>query len=208
VGVSDDVEAKISPGTSQASFRLASLTPYFVICETSSHYKVTDQRATTAGNAEAGKTGYVLKTEVYPWPTGEAFRLDPSWFNDASRAVPVWFDEATVTKFYETGSRRLYPPAFEETRTSLSKRAPSLRFYPALSSRVVLLVGKVEKRSFEVLVPSVIPPETGGGASRIVHRRGFILENSDFMEPHVRVDQTMLDNFITILERSASQVPI
>jgi hypothetical protein len=159
VGGSDKVEAKTKPGGKEAAFTLDLLAPYFVICEEDQFYKVTDLPADTVKQAETGKVGYVLKSQVHPWPTREALNFSVVAFTGERPEIVAWDDEAVLKKFMESGNQKLGPPAFREDLQSTLKRERATRPYPVLSSKTELLRKTVEKRVFNVLLPAALPPE-------------------------------------------------
>src|SRR5215470_2533776 len=122
VGGSDKVEAKKAPGSKETAFTLDLLAPYFVICEEDQFYRITDLHADTVKQAETGKTGYVLKDQVHPWPTREALNFSVVAFTGERTEIVAWDDEAVLEKFMETGNLKLAPPAYKEDLASTLKR--------------------------------------------------------------------------------------
>jgi hypothetical protein len=158
VGGSDKVEAKKAPGSKDKAFSLGLLFPYYVICEEDQFYKITNLGAEIVREAVTGRVGYVLKDQVYPWPTREALDFSVATFNSKRSEIVAWDDEEALLKFLETGNQKVAPPAFQEDLAWTlddSKRTARLRPYPVLSSKVML--GK--KRVFRVLLPVSLPAE-------------------------------------------------
>ena len=158
-GSSDQVEASVEPDRSGRAFGLELFRSYFVICETGTHYRIAERPAATATEAEAGKTGYVLKSQVYPWHTREALSFSPLSPAGERAEVLAWNDEASLVKFLENPDSSLSPPSFREDIGTLLKRERARRPYPVLSSKVHRLRGIVEKRIVEVLLPVAPPAE-------------------------------------------------
>lgn len=159
VGGSDKVEAKIKPGGKDSAFTLELMAPYFVICEEDQFYRITDLQTDTVKQAETGKTGYVLKEQVHPWPTREALNFSPVAFTGERPEIVAWDDEAVLGKFMDSGNIKLGPPAYKENLESTLKRERATRPYPVLSSKMQFLRRSVEKRVFNVLLPAALPPE-------------------------------------------------
>jgi hypothetical protein len=160
IGGSDKVEALKAPGSKDKAFTLELMAPYFVICEEDQFYRITDLPADTVKQAETGKTGYVLKEQVHPWPTREALDFSPVAFTGDRPEIVAWDDEAALRKFMESGNMKLGPPAYKEDLDSTLKRERATRPYPVLSSKTQLLRQSVEKKVFNVLRPAALPPET------------------------------------------------
>jgi len=226
VGGSDKVEAKAGPGSEETAFVLDLLAPYYVICEDDQFYKITDHAADTVAQAETGKVGYILKDQVYPWPTREALNFSEINFPGERSEILVWDDEAALTRFLETGNQKLGPPAYR-----MLKRERTERPYPVVSSKIQLMLNTKEKRVFRVLLPAAVPPQAstefdyrgaaiplaaldGEKLSRlrnsgvklnidpeqggILIREGYILDDSDILEPEIQVDKKTLDGLITV----------
>jgi hypothetical protein len=159
VGGSDKVQATTAAGGKDTAFELDLLAPYFVICEEDQFYRITDLPADTVKQAETGKTGYVLKDQVHPWPTREALNFSVVAFTGERPEIVAWDDEAVLKKFLESGNQKLGPPAFREDLASTLKRERATRPYPVLASKTELLRKTVEKRVFNVLLPAALPPD-------------------------------------------------
>lgn len=157
VAGSDKIEAVKEPGGKDASFTLELLAPYFVICEYDQFYKITDLPAESVAEAETGKVGYVLRDQVFNWPTREALNFG-NVFMERRPEIVAWDDEEVLKKFLETGVERLAPPAFRENIESTLKRERSTRPYPVLDSKIMMMRGK-ERRVYHVLLPAALPPE-------------------------------------------------
>jgi hypothetical protein len=159
VGGSDKVEAKKEPGSSDTAFVLDLLQPYFVICDEGDTYKITDLQAQSVAEAEKGKVGYVLKSQVYPWPTREALNFSPLIRGADRPEIMAWDSEKVFDKFLDTLDATANPPAFRENRETTLKREHSIRPYPVLSSADKTVAGGKDKRVFDVLLPAVLPPD-------------------------------------------------
>ena len=156
IGGSDTVEAKEAAGSSRRAFVLELLRPYTVICDEDQLYRVVDQQSDTSRTA---KVGYVLKNQVYPWPTREALNFTAVAFTGDRPEIVAWDDKPALERFLETGNLRLGPPTFKEDIASTLKRERATRPYPVLSSEIKPLRKVVDKRVFKVLLPVVVPPE-------------------------------------------------
>ncbi|EJN13183.1 hypothetical protein PMI42_03475 [Bradyrhizobium sp. YR681] len=169
VGGSDRIEVRAGSDSKETAFTLAPLTPYHVICEEGQFYKITSVRAQTVEQAGAGKTGYVLKSEVHVWPTREALRPGPFALDAARPEVVAWHDAESLRKFLGSGDAKLAPPSFRDDLQSILRREPAMRPFPVLDSRREKLRGTLEKRIFRVLLPATSPDakivfgEPGGG---------------------------------------------
>jgi hypothetical protein len=158
-GGSDKVAAVNEPGERDQAFTLDLLSPYFVICQDGQFYKVTDRLAETVEQAERGKIGYVLKSQVHSWPTREALSFSDLAFTGDRPEIVAWDDHDILQKFLDSGNVKLGPPAYKEDLQSTLKRERATRPYPVLSSRIEKLRGTVAKRVFEVLLPVAMPPD-------------------------------------------------
>ena len=159
VGGSDKVQALKAPGSSDVAFVLDLLQPYFVICEDGDTYKITDLQAETVAEAEKGQVGYVLKSQVFPWPTREALNFSPLIKGADRPEITAWDSEKVFDGFLKTLDMAANPPAFRENRESTLKRERSIRPYPVLASQEQSVAGGKEKRTFDVLLPALLPPD-------------------------------------------------
>ena len=159
VGGSDKVQAAKEPGSSDAAFVLDLLQPYFVICEDGDTYKITDLQAESVAEAEKGHVGYVLMSQVYPWPTREALNFSPLIKGAERPEITAWDSEKIFDGFLKTLDMAANPPAFRENRDTTLKRERAIRPYPVLASDDREVAGGKEKRTFDVLLPAVLPPD-------------------------------------------------
>lgn len=160
VAGSDKIPAFVTPDSEEEVFTLGLLQPYFVICESGGHYKITDLPAGSVDEALTGNVAFVEKAKVFEWPTREALTFNTLIFDRERPEVRAWEDSDALDKFMETGDRAKYPPAFEEDIESTLKRPRDTRPYPVLSSNMRLLRKTKEKRVFKALIPAALPPET------------------------------------------------
>lgn len=159
VSGSNKIEAYDSPDGGEVIFTLELMRPYFVICEAGEYFRITDLPAETVAEAEAGLTGYVLKDQVFNWPTREALNFSPFLYGEDRVEVRAWEDVETLAGFMETGDLARFPPTFQEDLESTLKRERATRPYPVISSEVRTVRDR-PKRVFEALIPAAIP---GGG---------------------------------------------
>lgn len=159
VAGSDKIIAYKSTEANKQQYELELLLPYFVICEDGEHFKITDATADTVDEALAGNVGYVSKHQVYDWPTREALAFSEIAFLDERPEIVAWGDEATLTKFMDSGNKKLHPPSFKENLASTLKRERKTRPYPVLSSQLRKLRKTAKKRVYEVLLPALLPTE-------------------------------------------------
>lgn len=160
VGGSDKVQALVSPGSADVAFVLELLQPYYVICEEGDAYKITDLQAETVAEAEKGRVGYVLKSQIYPWSTREALNFSPLIKGAERPEIVAWDTRKVFDSFLETLDMSANAPAFRENRESTLKRESSIRPYPLLKSQTQTVAGGKEKRTFDVLLPAVLPPDS------------------------------------------------
>lgn len=158
VSGSDKVVAYESATESSKLFQLELLKPYFVICETGTHLRVTDLEALTVAEAEAGLTGFVPKEQVFEWPTREALAFSDLAFLGNRPEIVAWDSAEVLQEFMASGDQAAYPPSFKENIEATLKRTQESRPYPVLSSREELLLGRTPRRVFDVLLPAAIRP--------------------------------------------------
>lgn len=158
VSGSDRVSAHDSPEEATQVFVLELLQPYFVICETETHLRVTDIDALTVAEAEAGLTGYVRKDQIYDWPTREAVAFSDLAFLGNRPEIVAWDDREVLTGFMASGDETLFPPSFRENIDATLRRTTPARPYPVLASAEELLLGRTPRRVFDVLLPAAIRP--------------------------------------------------
>lgn len=156
VGLSDKIDAYREAAESDVALKLELLQPYFVICSDGEYYRITDVQADTVEQAEAGRTGFVLKSQVAQWTTREALQFSEVAFMTDRPEIIAWDDEAVLEKFMETGNLKAHGPAFREDLDSTRKRERSTRPYPVLGSQVRKLRRIKDKRVFNVLLPAAL----------------------------------------------------
>jgi hypothetical protein len=159
VGGSDSVEAKDAPGSSQRAFILELLAPYAVVCEDEQFYRITDLPSAAA---KAGKVGYVLKDQVYHWPTREALQFTAAAFIGPRPEIAAWDDRPALQRFLQLGGSK-FGPAFKEELADTMQRGRATRPYPVLNSETILLRNLAERRVFNILLPVALPPEAQDG---------------------------------------------
>lgn len=130
VSGSDQVSAHDSPEEGTQVFVLDLLQPYFVICETETHLRVTDIEALSVAEAEAGLTGYVRKDQIYDWPTREAVAFSDLAFLGNRPEIVAWDDREVLTGFMASGDETAFPPTFRENIDATLRRTTLARPYP------------------------------------------------------------------------------
>ena len=158
VSGSDQVSAHDSPEEGTQVFVLDLLQPYFVICETETHLRVTDIEALSVAEAEAGLTGYVRKDQIYDWPTREAVAFSDLAFLGNRPEIVAWDDREVLTGFMASGDETAFPPTFRENIDATLRRTTLARPYPVLASAEEMLLGRTPRRVFDVLLPAAIRP--------------------------------------------------
>lgn len=158
VSGSDRVSAHDSPEEGAQVFVLELLQPYFVICETETHLRVTDIEALSVAEAEAGLTGYVRKDQIYDWPTREAVAFSDLAFLGNRPEIVAWDDRDVLTGFMASGDEAGFPPSFRENIDATLRRTTLARPYPVLASTEEMLLGRTPRRVFDVLLPAAIRP--------------------------------------------------
>lgn len=156
VAGSDKIAAFKNVAETEQIFSLELLKPYFVICTTENHLRISDLEAMTVAEAEAGLTGFVRKNQVYDWPTREALAFSDLAFLGDRPAISAWESQSELKNFMQTGDRAAYPPTFQENIEATLRRARDARPYPVLSSSEEELLGRTSRRVFEVLLPAEI----------------------------------------------------
>ncbi|MGO9983714.1 MAG: VWA domain-containing protein [Rhodomicrobium sp.] len=112
--------------------------------------------ADIVNGTETGKVGFVFKAEVYPWLTREVLNLSPIAVTGKRLEIVAWDNQTILQNFLETGNG---PPTYRENLASTINREQAARPYPVLSSEVKSVNGAAEKRVFNVLFPTVFPPD-------------------------------------------------
>ena len=158
VAGSDKILAYESPGEVRQIFQLELLQPYFVICETEMHLRVSDLEALSVSEAETGLTGFVRKDQIFDWPTREALAFSDLAFLGDRPEIVAWEDETSVKSYMTSGDATLHPPSFRENIDATLRRTQKTRPYPVLSSDEGLLLGRTPRRVFEVLLPAALRP--------------------------------------------------
>ncbi|MDX2263636.1 MAG: VWA domain-containing protein [Hyphomicrobiales bacterium] len=160
VAGSNKIKALKSPDGAEA-FQLELLTPYYVMEEKAGYFRITSVPAASIAEAEAGQTGWVKKDQVFEWPTREALHFSGFTSGGERPTIRAWDEREKIVKFMETGDKTTFAPAFEEDIKSSIGRAKDLRPYPVLESFETSLMGRGEKRIYNVLLPAAIPPTAG-----------------------------------------------
>ena len=158
VAGSDKIIAYESPEEDSQIFQLELLQPYFVICETEMHLRVSDLEALSVSEAETGLTGFVRKDQIFDWPTREALAFSDLAFLGDRPEIVAWEDETSVKSYMTSGDATLHPPSFRENIDATLRRTQKTRPYPVLSSDEGLLLGRTPRRVFEVLLPAALRP--------------------------------------------------
>lgn len=158
VAGSDKVTAYENVAETTEVYRLELLQPYFVICETESHLRITDLEALTVSEAEAGLTGFVRKDQIFDWPTQEALAFSDLAFLGNRPEIVAWDSAEVLQEFMASGDQVAHPPSFKENIEATLRRTQDSRPYPVLSSSEEMLLGRTPRRVFEVLLPAAIRP--------------------------------------------------
>lgn len=158
VAGSDKILAYGSPEEVDEIFQLELLQPYFVICETETHLRVSDLEALSVSEAEAGLTGFVRKDQIFDWPTREALAFSDLAFLGDRPEIVAWDDRSAVESYMTSGDATAHPPSFRENIEETLRRTRDVRPYPVLSSDEELLLGRTPRRVFEVLLPAALSP--------------------------------------------------
>jgi hypothetical protein len=158
VAGSDKILAYGSPEEVDEIFQLELLQPYFVICETETHLRVSDLEALSVSEAEAGLTGFVRKDQIFDWPTREALAFSDLAFLGDRPEIVAWDDRSAVQSYMTSGDATAHPPSFRENIEETLRRTRDVRPYPVLSSDEELLLGRTPRRVFEVLLPAALSP--------------------------------------------------
>lgn len=158
VSGSDRVFAYDNVNEEEEIFLLELLQPYFVICEDDHHLRITDLEAITVAEAETGLTGFVRKDQVFDWPTREALSFSDMAFLGNRQEIVAWDALETLQGFMASGDETNYAPSFAENIDTTLRRTRDVRPYPVLGSRNEMLLGRSERRVFEVLLPTAIRP--------------------------------------------------
>lgn len=158
VAGSDKVRAFDSTAEGSEAFVLDLMQPYFVICETPDHLRVTDLEALSVAEAEAGLTGYVRKDQTYDWPTREALAFSDLALLGRRPEIVAWDDREVLKSFMATGDEATHGPTFRENIGATLRRTREARPYPVLGSGEERLLGRSARRVFDVLLPAAIRP--------------------------------------------------
>ena len=158
VAGSDKVTAFESTGEESQAFTLELMQPYFVICETDDHLRITDLEALTVVEAETGLVGYVRKDQAYEWPTREALAFSDVALIGSRPEIVAWDDRDVLKNFMTTGDDATYGPTFRENIGATLRRTRDARPYPVLRSSEEQLLGRSARRVFDVLLPAAIRP--------------------------------------------------
>lgn len=160
VAGSDKIAAFSDESASEEAYQLELLQPYFVICDAGEFFKITDIQTDLVDEALSGNVGFVAEDQVHPWTTREALSFSEIAFLEERPEIVAWDDEAVLAKFFETGNRKLHPPAFKENLEATRLRERATRPYPVMASQTRSLRGLADKRVYEVLLPAAITPKT------------------------------------------------
>lgn len=158
VAGSDKVAAFDGPDEKTEAFVLDLMMPYFVLCETAEHLRITDLEALSVAEAEAGLTGYVRKDQTYEWATQEALAFSDIAMLGRRPEIVAWDDRETIKRFMATGDEAAHGPTFRENIAATLRRTQDARPYPVLGSSEELLLGRNPRRVFDVLLPAAIRP--------------------------------------------------
>ncbi len=156
VAGSDRITAQAAVGSGDTVFTLELMKPYYVICEENGFLKVTDLAALTVAEAETGLTGYVKKEQIYEWPTAEGLAFSDLAFLGGRPEITAWDNRDTLLRYMETGDDTANPPTFRENIDATLKREKSSRPYPVLASGDGKILGRTDRRYFDVLLPAAI----------------------------------------------------
>lgn len=156
VAGSDRITAGSAPDGGETVFTLELMKPYYVICETADSYRVTDLAALTVAEAETGLTGFVRKDQTHEWPTAEGLAFSDLAFLGGRPEIVAWDRRDMLMGFMETGDDSANPPSFRENIDATLRREKGARPYPVLASDTGLILGRTERRFFDVLLPAAI----------------------------------------------------
>ncbi len=156
VAGSDRITAQAEAGTGSTVFTLELLKPYYVICDENGFLKVTDLAALTVAEAETGLTGYVHKEQIYEWPTAEGLAFSDLAFLGGRPEITAWDNRDALLRYMESGDDTANPPTFRENIDATLKREKSSRPYPVLASGDGKILGRMDRRYFDVLLPAAI----------------------------------------------------
>lgn len=156
VAGSDRITAQAAAGSGDTVFTLELMKPYYVICEDAGFLKVTDLAALTVAEAETGLTGYVQTGQIYEWPTAEGLGFSDLAFLGGRPEITAWDDRDTLLRYMETGDDTANPPSFRENIDATLKREKTARPYPVLASADGKILGRTDRRYFDVLLPAAI----------------------------------------------------
>ncbi len=158
VAGSDKIMAYEDADEIREVFQLELLQPYFVICETETHLRLSDLEALSVSEAETGLTGFVRKDQVFDWPTREALAFSDLAFLGDRPEIVAWDNKTAVQGYMTSGDATAHPPSFRENIEETLRRTQDARPYPVLSSDEALLLGRTPRRVFEVLLPAALSP--------------------------------------------------
>ena len=161
VAGSDRITATAEAGGTETVFTLELMKPYYVICEEGDFLRVTDLAAMSVAEAETGLTGYVRKDLIYEWPTAEGLAFSDLAFLGERPEISAWDSRDALLKFMETGDDTATPPTFRENIDATLRREKGARPYPVLASGEAKLLGRTERRYFDVLLPAAIRLPSG-----------------------------------------------
>lgn len=156
VAGSDRITAQAEAGSGDTVFTLELMKPYYVICEEDGYLKVSDLAALTVAEAESGLTGYVQTGQIYEWPTAEGLGFSDLAFLGSRPEVTAWDDRDTLLRYMDSGDDTANPPTFRENIDATLKRENSARPYPVLASGDGKILGRTDRRYFDVLLPAAI----------------------------------------------------
>jgi hypothetical protein len=156
VAGSDKITAQAEAGSGETVFTLELMKPYYVICEENGFVRVTDLSALTVTEAEIGLTGYVQKEQIYEWPTAEGLAFSDLAFLGDRPEIIAWDSRDTLLSYMQSGDDTANPPTFRENIDATMKREKTSRPYPVLASGDGKILGRTERRFFDVLLPAAI----------------------------------------------------
>lgn len=156
VAGSDRITAQSTAGGAETVFTLDLMKPYYVLCEEGDTLRITDLAALSVAEAETGLTGYVRKDQIYEWPTAEGLAFSDLAFLGGRPEITAWEDRDALLRFMETGDDTANPPSFRENIDATLRREQGARPYPVLASGEGKILGRTERRYFDVLLPAAI----------------------------------------------------
>lgn len=156
VAGSDKITAQADTAGGETVFTLELMKPYYVLCEEDGFLRVSDLAALTVAEAETGLTGYVRADQIYEWPTAEGLAFSDMAFLGGRPEITAWDNRDTLLQYMQTGDDTTNAPSFRENIDATLRREKESRPYPVLASGEAKLLGRTERRYFDVLLPAAI----------------------------------------------------